>query len=41
MLSIRWLKPEKIKIIHKELGITDLAALEAAARTDRLKKIKG
>lgn len=32
MLSIPGLKPEKINIIHEELGITDLAALEAAAR---------
>ena len=41
MLSIPGLKPEKINILHKELGITDLAALEAAAREDRLKSVKG
>src|SRR6201997_1802919 len=41
MLSVPGLKPEKINIIHRELGITDLAALEAAAREDRLKSIKG
>ena len=41
MLSIPGLKPEKINILHKELGITDLAALEAAAREDRLKNVKG
>jgi DNA polymerase (family X) len=41
MLSIPGLKPEKINIIHKELGITDLAALEAAAREDQLRKVKG
>ena len=41
MLSIPGLKPEKIKILHKELGISDLGALEAAAREDRLKSIKG
>src|SRR2546430_9140692 len=41
MLSIPGLKPEKINILHKELGITDLAALEAAAREGRLKKVKG
>lgn len=41
MLSIPGLKPEKIHILHKELGITDLAALEAAAREDRLKRVKG
>jgi DNA polymerase (family 10) len=41
MLWVPGLKPEKINILHKELGITDLAALEAAAREDRLKKVKG
>jgi DNA polymerase (family 10) len=41
MLSVPGLKPEKINILHKERGITDLAALEAAAREDRLKKVKG
>jgi DNA polymerase (family 10) len=41
MLSIPGLKPEKINIIHQELGITDLAGLEAAAREDRLKSVKG
>jgi DNA polymerase (family 10) len=41
MLSIPGLKPEKINILHKELGITDLAALEAAARQDKLKRVKG
>jgi DNA polymerase (family 10) len=41
MLSIPGLKPEKINIIHKELGITDLAALEAAAREDQLRRVKG
>ena len=41
MLSVPGLKPEKINILHKELGITDLAALEAAAREDRFKTVKG
>src|SRR5438874_151770 len=41
MLSVPGLKPEKIKILHKELGIADLSALEAAAREDRLKTVKG
>jgi len=41
MLSIPGLKPEKINILHKQLGITDLAALEAAAREDRLRNVKG
>jgi DNA polymerase (family 10) len=41
MLSIPGLRPEKINIVHKELGITDIAALGAAARDDRLKSVKG
>jgi DNA polymerase (family 10) len=41
MLSVPGLKPEKINILHKEFGITDLAALEAAAREDRFKTVKG
>jgi DNA polymerase (family 10) len=41
MLSVPGLKPDKINILHKKLGITDLAALAAAAREDRLKKVKG
>src|SRR5262245_33420822 len=41
MLSIPGLKPAKINILHKEVRIADLAALEAAAREDRLKSIKG
>jgi DNA polymerase (family 10) len=41
MLSVPGLKPEKINILHEELGITDLSALEAAAREDRLKTVKG
>lgn len=41
MLSIPGLKPDKINIIHRELGITDLETLEAAARSDRLKGVKG
>lgn len=41
MLSIPGLKPEKINILYRQLGITDLAKLEAAAREDRLRNIKG
>jgi DNA polymerase (family 10) len=41
MLSIPGLKPDKINIIHRELGITDLAALQTAAREGRLKNVKG
>jgi DNA polymerase (family X) len=41
MLSIPGLKPEKIKILYQQLGIADLGSLAAAAREDRLKKVKG
>jgi DNA polymerase (family 10) len=41
MLSIPGLRPDKVNIIHKQLGVTDLAGLEAAAREDRLKGVKG
>ena len=41
MLSIPGLQPEKINILHKELGINDLATLEAGPREDRLKSISG
>jgi DNA polymerase (family 10) len=41
MLSIPGLKSDKIRILHKELGIADVAALEVAAREDRLKPAKG
>jgi DNA polymerase (family 10) len=41
MLSVPGLKPDKINILHKELGITDLDELAAAAREDRLRTIKG
>lgn len=41
MLSVPGLKPDKITILHKELGITDLEELAAAARQDRLRTIKG
>jgi DNA polymerase (family 10) len=41
MLSIPGLRPEKIKILYEQLGIADLGSLAAAAREDRLKKVKG
>jgi DNA polymerase (family X) len=41
MLSIPGLKPEKVNILHRELGITDLDTLEAAVCEDRLKNVKG
>jgi DNA polymerase (family X) len=41
MLSIPGLRPEKVLKLYEELGITSLAALEEAARADRLKAVKG
>jgi DNA polymerase (family 10) len=41
MLSIPGLKPEKVNILHRKLGITDLDTLEAAVREDQLKNVKG
>jgi DNA polymerase (family X) len=41
MLAVPGLRPEKVMKLYKELGINSLAALEEAARADRLKAIKG
>lgn len=41
MLTIPGLKPDKIDILHRQLGITTLAELETAAKEDRLKGVKG
>src|SRR3954466_482679 len=41
MLSVPGLRPEKVLRLHKDLGITSLAELEAAAKDDRIKKAKG
>jgi DNA polymerase (family X) len=41
MLSIPGLRPEKVNKIYKELGIASLAELEAAARRDRIRSVKG
>jgi DNA polymerase (family 10) len=41
MLSVPGLRPEKVMKLFKELGITSLAALEEAAKADRLKGVKG
>jgi DNA polymerase (family 10) len=41
MLSIPGLRPEQVNTIYRELGITSLAELEAAAQADRLKSVKG
>ena len=41
MLSVPGLRPDKVLKLYKELGITSLAGLEAAARAGRLKDVKG
>jgi DNA polymerase (family 10) len=41
MLSIPGLRPDKVFKLHKQLGIASLAELEAAAREDRIKNMKG
>ena len=35
------LRPDKILKLHQELGISSLAELEAAAKEDRIRKVKG
>jgi DNA polymerase (family X) len=35
------LRPEKVLRLYRDLGITSLAELEAAAKDDRIKKAKG
>jgi DNA polymerase/3'-5' exonuclease PolX len=41
MLTVPGLRPEKVLRLHKDLGITSLAELEAAAREDRIRKANG
>jgi DNA polymerase (family 10) len=41
MLAVPGLRPDKVLRLYKDLGITSLAELEAAAKDDRLKKAKG
>jgi DNA polymerase (family 10) len=41
MLSVPGLRPHKVLKLHKQLGIASLAELEAAARDDRIKNMKG
>jgi hypothetical protein len=41
LLDVPGLPPEKVLRLYKELGITSLAELEAAAKEDRIKKTKG
>ena len=41
LFSVPGLRPDKILKLHQELGISSLADLEAAAKDDRIRKIKG
>lgn len=41
MLSIPGLRPDKVLKLHRELGIGSVEELEAAAKQDRLKTVKG
>jgi DNA polymerase (family 10) len=41
MLTVPGLRPEKVLRLHKDLGISSLAELEAAAKDDRIRKAKG
>jgi DNA polymerase (family X) len=41
MLTVPGLRSEKVLRLYKDLGITSLAELEAAAKDDRIKKAKG
>ena len=41
LLDVPGLRPEKVLRLYEDLGITSLAELEAAAKADRIKKIKG
>jgi DNA polymerase (family X) len=41
LFAVPGLQPDKILKLHKELGISSLAELEAAAREDRISKVKG
>jgi DNA polymerase (family 10) len=41
MLAVPGLRPEKVLRLYKDLAITSLSELEAAAKDDRIKKAKG
>src|SRR5215213_10496138 len=41
MLAVPGLRPEKVLKLYRELGIASLSDLEAAAKADRLKSVKG
>src|SRR5262249_12795827 len=41
LLTVPGLRPDKVLRLYKDLGITSLAELEAAAKDDRIRKTKG
>ena len=41
LFALPGLRPEKILKLHQELGINSLAELEAAAKEDRIRPVKG
>jgi DNA polymerase (family X) len=41
MLTVPGLRPDKVLRLYRDLGVTSLAELEAAARNDRIRKTKG
>ncbi len=41
LFAIPGLRPDKILKLHQELGVASLAQLEAAAKEDRIRKVKG
>ena len=41
LFAIPGLRPDKILKLHQELGISSLAELEAAAKEDRIRSVKG
>jgi DNA polymerase (family 10) len=41
MLTVPGLRPDKVLRLYRDLGITSLSELEAAAKEDRIKKAKG
>ncbi len=41
LLQVRGIGPKKVQILWRQLGITDLATLEQAAKHRRLRRIKG
>ena len=41
LLQVRGIGPKKVRILWQQLGITDLATLEQAAKHHRLRRVKG